>query len=53
MKQIPYASVVGSLMYTQVCTCPDITFVVGMLDWYQTDPGMDHWKNAKKVLRYL
>jgi hypothetical protein len=53
MKQIPYASVVGSLMYTQVCTCPDIIFVVGMLDWYQTDPGMDHWKNAKKVLRYL
>ena len=24
MKAVPYASVVGSLMYTQVCTCSDI-----------------------------
>ena len=24
MKNIPYASVVGSLMYAQVCTRPDI-----------------------------
>jgi hypothetical protein len=51
MKQIPYASVVRSLIYTQVCTRPDISFIVGMLGRYQTDPRMDHW--AKKVLRYL
>ena len=31
MKNIPYASVVGSLMYAQVCTRPDIAFSVGML----------------------
>jgi hypothetical protein len=40
-------------MYAQVCTRPDIAFVVGMFGRYQTDPGMDHWKAAKKVLRYL
>jgi hypothetical protein len=53
MKQIPYVSVVKRLMYAQVCTHPDITFIVGMLDRYQTDLGMDHLKAAKKVLRYL
>ncbi|GMI78221.1 cysteine-rich RLK (RECEPTOR-like protein kinase) 8 [Hibiscus trionum] len=53
MKNIPYASVVGSLMYVQVCTRPDIAFVVGMLGRYQSNPGIDHWKVAKKVLRYL
>jgi hypothetical protein len=53
MKQNPYASVLESLMYVQVCTRPDIVFVVGMLGRYQTDPGMDHWKVAKKVLHYL
>jgi hypothetical protein len=53
MKQIPYASVIGSLMYAQVCTRPDIVFVVEMLGRYQTYLGMDHWKAAKKVLRYL
>ena len=31
MKRIPYASVVGSLTYAQVCTRPDIAFICGML----------------------
>ncbi|XP_052724118.1 secreted RxLR effector protein 161-like [Vigna angularis] len=53
MENIPYASVVGSLMYAQTCTRPDISFAVGMLGRYQSNPGMDHWKAAKKVLRYL
>lgn len=53
MEAIPYASVVGSLMYVQTCTRPDISFAVGMLGRYQSNPGIDHWKAAKKVLRYL
>ena len=52
-KNIPYASIVGSIMYAQTCTRPDISFVVGMLGRYQSNPGLDHWKAAKKVLRYL
>ena len=42
MKAVPYSSIVGSLMYTQVCTCPDIAFVVGMLGRYLSDPGQSH-----------
>jgi hypothetical protein len=53
MKDIPYASVVGSLMYAQVCTRPDIAFITGMLGRYLSNPGMEHWKAAKRVLRYL
>ncbi|RVW28388.1 Retrovirus-related Pol polyprotein from transposon TNT 1-94 [Vitis vinifera] len=53
MKNIPYASTVGSLMYAQVCTRPDIAFAVGMLGRYQSNPGKDHWKAGKKVIRYL
>ena len=53
MKNIPYAYAVGSLMYAQVCTRPDIAFAVGMLRRYQSNPGKDHWKAAKKVMRYL
>jgi len=34
MKNIPYASTIGSLMYAQVCTRPDIAFVVGVLGRY-------------------
>jgi len=53
MENIPYAFIVGSLMYAQTCTRPYISFAVGMLGRYQSNPGLDHWKAAKKVLRYL
>ena len=53
MKNIPYTSVVGSLMYAQVYIRPDIAFAIGMLGRYQGNPSIDHWKAAKKVVRYL
>ena len=53
MKSVPYASAVGSIMYAQVCTRPDLAFVIGMLGRYQSNPGPDHWKAVKKVLRYM
>ena len=53
MKNIPYAFAVGRLMYAQVCTRPDIAFVVGMFGRYQSNPGIDHWRAAKKLMRYL
>ncbi|XP_057962320.1 secreted RxLR effector protein 161-like [Malania oleifera] len=53
MKDVPYASVVGSLMFAQTCTRPDISFAVGMLERYQSNLGMIHWKAAKKILGYL
>ncbi|XP_042958070.1 secreted RxLR effector protein 161-like [Carya illinoinensis] len=52
-QKIPYASVVGSLIYAQICTKPYISFAIGMLGRYQSNPGMSHWKAAKRVLRYL
>ena len=53
MKAVPYSSIMGSLMYAQVCTRPDIAFVVGVLGKYLSNPGQNHWKAAKKNLRYL
>ena len=53
MQTILYASVVGNLMYAQVSTRPDITFPVGVLGRYLSNPEYEHWKDAKKVLRYL
>ena len=32
MRQFPYASVVGSLMYVMLCTRPDICYLVGMVN---------------------
>ena len=53
MQKIPYPSAVGSLMYAQVCTRPDIVFIVGMLGRYMSNPRVDHWKAAKRVMQYL
>ena len=53
MKTIPCARVVGSLMYVQVCTRPDIAFIVNVLGRYLLNHGHDHWVAAKKVMRYL
>ncbi|XP_059590517.1 secreted RxLR effector protein 161-like [Vitis vinifera] len=52
IKNIPYVSTIGSLMYAQVCTRPVIAFVVVMLGRYQSNPGINHWKVAKKVMKY-
>ena len=40
-------------MYAQVCKCSDIAFIVGMLGRYMSNLGVDHWKAAKRVMRYL
>ena len=53
MKSVPYASAIGSIMYAQVCTRPDLAFTTGMLGRYQSNPGKAHWMAAKKALRYL
>ncbi|XP_057958402.1 secreted RxLR effector protein 161-like [Malania oleifera] len=53
MQKIPYASAVGSLMYAQVCTYPDLAYIVGILGRYLNNQGLDHWKAAKTVMRYL
>ncbi|KAA3488216.1 Retrovirus-related Pol polyprotein from transposon TNT 1-94 [Gossypium australe] len=53
MQKVPYASAVGSLMYAQVCTCLDISYIVGMLGKYLRSPGMDNWIAAKRDIMYL
>jgi hypothetical protein len=42
MKSVPYASAVRSLMYAQVCTRPDLVFVIGMLEKYQKNLDISH-----------
>ncbi|KAA0058361.1 gag/pol protein [Cucumis melo var. makuwa] len=53
MRRIPYASIVGSLMYVMLCTRPDICYVVGIVSRYQSNPGLNHWTTVKIILKYL
>ena len=42
MKQIPYASPVGCLMYAMVCTRLDIAHAVGVVSCFLSNPGKGH-----------
>eukprot|EP00253_Pinus_taeda_P020067 PITA_20067 len=53
MSHVPYASVVGSLMYVMVCTRPDIAHAVGVLRRFMSKPRKEHWTTVKRVFRYL
>ncbi|XP_042006046.1 secreted RxLR effector protein 161-like [Salvia splendens] len=53
MDKIPYANIVGSIMYTMVCTRPDISHAISVASTYMADPGLEHWHALKWILRYL
>ncbi|KAH9679278.1 hypothetical protein KPL71_026064 [Citrus sinensis] len=53
MARVPYASVVGSLMYAMVCTRLDISQAVSMVSRYMHNPGKNQWLAVKWILRYL
>ena len=42
MKNVPYASTVGNLMYAMICTRPDISHAVGVVSRYIANPGEEH-----------
>eukprot|EP00253_Pinus_taeda_P022748 PITA_22748 len=53
MSKVPYASVVGSLMYAMVFTRPNIAHAVGVVSRYMNNPEKEHWMAVKWILRYL
>jgi hypothetical protein len=53
MKNIPYRSTLGKLLYIAMATRPDIVFAVISLARYGNNPGKSHWSFMKQVVRYL
>jgi hypothetical protein len=47
MKNVSYASVVGSLMYAMVCMRPDIAHAVGVVSRFLSNSGKMHWNVVK------
>ena len=48
-----YKELVGSLLFLQTGTVPEISWIVSVLARYMTKAGEPHMAAAKKVLRYL
>jgi Reverse transcriptase (RNA-dependent DNA polymerase) len=52
-SRVSYSSAVGSLMYSMVCTMPDIAHAVGVVSIFLSNPEKQHWEAVKWILRYL
>jgi hypothetical protein len=52
-KDVPYRSLVGSLLYLATHSRPDIAFAVGELSKFNDKYGDEQWTAVKRVLRYL
>ncbi|KAH9699562.1 hypothetical protein KPL71_024410 [Citrus sinensis] len=53
MSTTLYSSAVGCLMYAMVLTRPDISHAVSVVSRYMANPGNEHWRAMKWILRYL
>ncbi|XP_075499742.1 secreted RxLR effector protein 161-like [Primulina tabacum] len=53
MEHIPYASGVGSVMYLMLSTRPDLAHGMSVVSRYMANPGHEHWRALKWMLRYL
>nr|KYP69579.1 Retrovirus-related Pol polyprotein from transposon TNT 1-94 [Cajanus cajan] len=53
MTRIPYASAVGAITYTMICTRPNVAYALSLASRYQANLGEEHWKVVKTILKYL
>jgi len=53
MRKVPYCEALGSLMWMQVTTRPDLFYPVNLLARFAHNPGKAHWNTLKHVLGYI
>lgn len=53
MNNKPYQEALGSCMWAQVATCPNIVYALSILTCFQANPGPVHWKAMLHLLAYL
>src|SRR5258707_13844818 len=53
MADKPFRPVLGSVMWGQLATRPDLSYAVSLLSRFQADPGIEHWKSLLHVVGYI
>ena len=49
----PYSTMIGSLMWAALCTCPDIAFAVHHFAQFNNSYGPEHITGVKRIFHYL
>src|SRR6266545_4359138 len=53
MSNKPYRPILGSVMWGQLATRPDLSFAVSLLSRFQADPSIEHWNALMHVIGYI
>jgi len=53
MADKPFQPVLGSVMWGQLVTHPNLSFAVSLLSRFQADSRIKHWKSLLHVIRYI
>lgn len=53
MQDMPFRSVLGVRLYLATRTRPDLATAVSLLDKFQADPGPQHWRMLRHLVRYV
>ena len=53
MGDKPYRSILGTVMWGQLATRPDLAFSVSLLARFQSNPGIEHWNALMHVVGYI
>jgi hypothetical protein len=53
MSDKPYRPVLGSVMWGQLATQPNLAFAVSFLFRFQSNPGLPHWNALMHVIGYI
>ena len=53
MSCVPYAGVVGSLVYAMVCIKPDLAQAINIMNRHMGNLGKEHWQALKRIFKYL
>ena len=53
MSRVPYAFVIGSIMYAMTCTRSDVSYALSMVSHFQENSCDNHWTAVKNILKYL
>ena len=49
IERVPYASGVGSIMYSMVCCRLDLAYAVSQVSKFMAQPGKEHWRALKDI----
>jgi hypothetical protein len=53
LRVIPYASAIGSIMYTMLYMHPDVSYALSATGGYQSNYGEAFWTIITNILKYL